>query len=137
MLAITVNLCLCSCDYWVLPFCFQTQKLNVYKNDEMTWDFTAQGLNIPQTSRSLCFEKIAHTFEKHSSQRTYMYVCWCSCSLSFFWGWSEMRDFNSPSPFFHPLFNVHYASCCTHPVLYTGTTCMLTNKPVAHAPRAN
>ena len=39
-----VSLCVCVC---VCRMCYvtilQTNRLNVYKNDEMTWDFTAQG----------------------------------------------------------------------------------------------
>lgn len=88
--------------------CIQTQKLNVYKNDEMTWDFTAQGLNIPQTSHLVCFEKIAHAFE---NQFTCLCVCWCSYSLAFFWGCSEMRDLILLPPFF-----THYQTCTMHHV---------------------
>lgn len=118
--------CCNGCGFWVLPFFFQTQKLNVYKNDEMTWDFTAQGLKIPQTSRSMCFEKIAHTLLKTNVHSIHVcvgvHVHYHSFGAALKWG-----TYSPPSPFFHPLPNVHYAPCCTHPVLFTGTTCMLTN----------
>ena len=64
-----VCLCVCVSVRWVRfttsPFfrllSLQTQKLNVYKNDEMTWDFTAQGLppslppSLPQIHGQLVY----------------------------------------------------------------------------------